>query len=156
MISSPPRSIGDSVAASDVELRFHHVGVAVKSIAKALETYVGVLGFRQLAEPVEVPTEGVRVCFVEAPPGVRLELVEAVREDSAVGGVLERSGAGPYHLCYEVDDLDEALRRLRRRRWRPFRRFELPTHGLRRFAFLMTPDLQLVELCEPDGSEDSR
>lgn len=140
---------GDDVGAG-LGLRFHHIGVAVKSLAAALDHYVGTCGFRQIADPVEVPSEGVRVCFVEAPPGVLVELVEAATEDSAVRGVIERNGPGPYHLCYEVDDLDRALRQLRRRRCRPFRRFELAAHGLRRFAFVVTPDLQLMELCEPD------
>ncbi len=133
-----------------VPMTFHHVGVAVKSIAKALDYYLGVFGFRQVSEPIEVPSENVWVCFVEADPGVLIELVEGIGEESPVKNIVSQFGAGPYHLCYQVPDLDLALRRLRARRCRPIRRFELSVHGLRRFAFLLTPDRQLFELCEPD------
>ena len=129
-------------------MTFHHVGVAVKSIEEALGLYVGVFGFRAVTEAVEVPTEGVRVCFVEADRGILIELIEGVDETSRVAGIIERSGAGPYHICYQVEDMDEALRALRTKRCLPFRRFELAAHGMRRFAFLLAPDDQVFELCE--------
>lgn len=133
-----------------VPLTFHHIGVAVRSIETTLDYYTDLFGFRPLAEPLEVPAENVRVCFVEAEPGVRIELVEGLHENSPVSGVLDRSGAGPYHLCYQVEDLDGAIRRLRSHRCRLLDRFEHPVHGLRRFAFLAAPDGQLFELCERD------
>jgi len=135
-------------------MRFHHVGVAVPSIEKALDYYIGVFGFEQVAPPVDVPMEHVRVCFVRADPGVMIELVEGVGDESPVKALLERTGAGTYHICYQVDDIDAAIRILRRNKCLPFKRFEMPTHGLRRFAFLLTPDRQLFELCEADDDEE--
>jgi methylmalonyl-CoA/ethylmalonyl-CoA epimerase len=135
----------------DIAMTFHHVGVAVKSIKTALETYTGIFGFRRLTPPLEVSPQRVKVCFVEAPPGVLIELVEGIGDNSPVKKVLERSGSGPYHLCYKVDDLDEAVGELEARGCILFRRFEMPAHGLRRFAFLFTPDNQLFELCESRG-----
>ncbi|MCP3957521.1 MAG: hypothetical protein GY719_06680 [bacterium] len=151
-----------------VEMRFHHVGVAVKSIAAALEYYTGLFGLRQVSEPLEVPGEHVRVCFLEAPhsspsgaapssgrtsPGVMIELVEGIGEQSPVAEIVKRTGAGPYHLCYRVDDLDASIRRLRAGGCVRLKRFEGPGPGLRRFAFLLTPDRQLFELCESTDNE---
>lgn len=144
-----------ATAAAVPSLKLHHVGIAVRSLAEALPFYVEACGFRQMGEPVEVPAQRVRVCFVEAGPGVLLELVEPAGEGSPVDGVLRRSNGGPYHLCYQVDDLDQALERLAAhgcRRPRPFER-PLPEHGLRRFAFLLTPDHQVFELCEKPGAQ---
>ena len=132
----------------DFAITFHHVGVAVKSIKTALETFTGIFGFRRLTLPLEVPAQRVKVCFVEAPPGVLIELVEGIGNHSPVKKIIEISGSGPYHLCYQVADLDEAIAELESRGCILFRRFELPAHGLRRFAFLFTPDNQLFELCE--------
>jgi len=128
-------------------MRFHHVGVAVTSIERALGYYTGLFGFHQRTAPIEVPAESVRVCFVEAPPGVLIELIEGIGESSPVKSIAEKVGGGTYHICYEVDDIDQAITTLRRSRCFPFRRFEMPGHG--RFAFLLTPDRQLFELCEP-------
>ncbi len=132
-------------------MSFHHVGVAVKSIDAALGYYTGLFGFRQVGEPLEVSGESVRVCFVEAPPGVLIELVEGLGDKSPVADVVARTGAGPYHLCYRVADLDEAVRKLRSRGCYRVKRFERPDA---RFAFLLTPDRQLFELCEPAGQEE--
>jgi methylmalonyl-CoA/ethylmalonyl-CoA epimerase len=139
--------------ADDVGLSFHHVGVAVRSISKALDYYTGPFGFRQVSEPIEVPAEQVKVCFIEVDPGVRIELIEGIGDDSPVKAIAERTIGGPYHICYQVDDLDAAVKKLRKHRCRPFRRFDMPSLG--RFAFLLTPDRQLFELCEPDQTTSS-
>lgn len=132
-------------------LRFHHVGVAVKNLDEALDTYIGLFGCSRVTEPISVPQESVRVCFVSSQPGILIELVEGTEDGSPVDQILDRTGAGTYHICYEVDDIDEAIRILRRNRCLPFRRFELPERG--RFAFLLSPERQLFELCEIDGSQ---
>jgi methylmalonyl-CoA/ethylmalonyl-CoA epimerase len=135
-------------AAGRPAFRFQHVGIAVRDLERSLRVYRELFGFRTVGEPVEVPTESVRVCFVEATPGVRLELIEGLDADSRIEPVLERQGPGPYHLCYEVDDLDAAVRSLRAGGCRPFRDFPSPVSSHSRFVFLYTPDLQLIELCE--------
>ncbi|MFQ5668970.1 MAG: VOC family protein [Acidobacteriota bacterium] len=129
-------------------MTFHHVGVAVESIDCALEYYEGVFGFERVGRAVEVFPENVRVCFLRVPGGAMIELVEGLTEESPVKGVLKRAGAGAYHICYAVNDLDEAIRGLRRARCLPFRRFQVDHAAWRRFAFLLTPDRQLFELCE--------
>jgi len=143
-----PTAVGTALG-----MTFHHVGVAVKSIEDALRTYVGVFGFEQVSEPVVVEPEHVRVCFLRAEPGFLIELVEGLDDESPVRELLERPGAGTYHICYQVDELDRAIRELRSHRCFPFKRFEVDTAGPRRFAFLLTPDRQLFELCEaePEG-----
>jgi len=135
-------------AVAAVDMHFHHVGVAVKSIDKALDYYTGLFGMRQVSDPLEVPSENVKVCFVEAGEGVLIELVEGIGEKSPVAEIVERTGAGPYHLCYRVDDLDDAIKKLRAGGCHRLKRFERPCEGFRRFAFLLTPDRQLFELCE--------
>ncbi len=141
----------------EIGMSFHHVGVAVKSIDAALGYYTGLFGMRQISEPLEVPGERVKVCFVEAPPGVLIELVEGLGEKSPVADIVARTGAGPYHICYRVDDLDAALAELRGQGCYRLKRFERGVHGNgggpRRFAFMLTPDRQLFELCEAEGSE---
>jgi len=149
------------------------VGCAVRSIERALGYYTRVLGFKQVTQPIEVPSQRVKVCFLEASPTefpgspaaglsahghamerargpVYLELVEGVGSGSPVEGLLEHTGGGPYHLCFEVEDLDAGIKWLRSQGFFRLTRFELAAHGMRRFAFMLTPDRQLMELCERD------
>lgn len=141
----------------------HHVGVAVRSIEKALDYYIHALGFRQSSPPVEVPSQGVRVCFIEAASGFNIELVEGVGPDSPVERVLTQTGGGPYHLCFEVLDLDAAVKHLRGAGFFRLKRFaavvppvgdagpDSRTPRTQQFAFMLTPDRQLIELCQAHG-----
>jgi methylmalonyl-CoA epimerase len=132
------------------------VGVAVRSIERALRYYVDVFGFERISDTIDVDPEHVKVCFLDAGNGVRIELVEGVGDESPVRELLKRPGAGTYHICYQVNDLDRSLRELKNRGCRPFRQFEVETTGPRRFAFLFTPDRQLFELCEVDETSESQ
>jgi GTPase len=88
-----------------------HVGVAVTSIAEARRFYES-LGLA-VAAIEEVPHEGVRVALV--PCGAsRIELLEALSPDSAVGRFLARRGPGIHHLCLAAGDVRAASQRLRR------------------------------------------
>lgn len=138
---------------AQIDISLHHVAIAVEDLDRALEYYTGMFGFRRLIEPLEVPPQRVKVCFVEAPPGVLIELVQPLDQRSPARKVLDKCGTSPYHICYKVADMDAAIAHFKARGCVPFRRFEMPAYGLRRFAFLLTPDKQLFELCEEDKKE---
>jgi GTPase len=88
-----------------------HVGVAVTSIAEARRFYEA-LGLA-VAAVEEVPDEGVRVALI--PCGAsRIELLEPLSPDSAVGRFLARRGPGIHHLCLAAADVRGASARLRR------------------------------------------
>lgn len=89
---------------------FHHVGVAVRSIRDAVASYSQTLGARVESETIHDPEQGVRICFVKL-GDLRIELLEPAAEPSPVDGVLKR-GVAIYHVCYEVDNLDDALSRV--------------------------------------------
>jgi len=89
----------------------HHVAVVVASIAEALHFYTRTLGMRA-GEPHDLPDQGVRAVFVES-GSTRLELIEPLDASSGVARFLaERGRSTLHHICYEVADLDRALREL--------------------------------------------
>ena len=47
--------------------RLNHVGVATPSIARSLEHYRALFGAEPHGAPFDLPAQGVRVCFVDAP-----------------------------------------------------------------------------------------
>ena len=83
------------------EARFHHVGLAVRSIP----------GAEPRAESVVDPIQRVAVTFLEL-NGLTVELIEPHGEGSPIDRSL-RNGTKLLHLCYEVPDLDVALERCR-------------------------------------------
>ncbi len=129
-------------------MRFHHVGIAVRDIAKASLWWTGQNGFTAEGPVYHDPLQKVRVQFFVQAGGFRIELVEPAAEDSPVNRYLDVPG-GMYHTCYEVDDLDATMAE-----WRSERAFPVTkpmpavAFGGRRIVFLLTPDRHLVELVE--------
>ena len=91
-------------------LRLDHLGVAVKSIAAARVFYEA-LG---LAVSREETIEHERVKTAMLPLGEsRMELLEAIEEDSAVGRFIARRGEGLHHVAIHVDAVDTMFEKLK-------------------------------------------
>jgi methylmalonyl-CoA/ethylmalonyl-CoA epimerase len=88
--------------------RFNHVGVATPSIDASIAHYRDVLGATVIGEPFDLPAQGVRVCFVDA-PNAQIELIEPLGEGSPIAAFLDKNPlGGQHHLCFEVPDIHEA------------------------------------------------
>jgi methylmalonyl-CoA/ethylmalonyl-CoA epimerase len=88
--------------------RLNHVGVATPSIDASIAHYRDVLGVTVVGEPFDLPAQGVRVCFVDA-PNAQIELIEPLGEGSPIATFLEKNPlGGQHHLCFEVPDIHEA------------------------------------------------
>ncbi|MEO7865717.1 MAG: methylmalonyl-CoA epimerase [Sphingomicrobium sp.] len=88
--------------------RLNHVGVATRSIADSLAMYRDMFGAEPNGEPFDLPAQGVRVCFVDA-PNSQIELIEPLGDDSPIAGFLDKyPNGGQHHLCFEVADIAAA------------------------------------------------
>jgi methylmalonyl-CoA epimerase len=90
--------------------RINHIGIVVRRIEEALKVYQDALGL-PLTKIEEVPEQEVRVAFLEV-DGSEVELVEPTSTKSGVARFLERRGEGLHHICFEVDEIEGALREL--------------------------------------------
>ncbi len=88
--------------------RLNHVGVATPSIEKSLELYRTMFGAEPHGAPFDLPAQGVRVCFVDA-PNSQIELIEPLGPDSPIARFLEKNpDGGQHHVCFEVRDIEAA------------------------------------------------
>ncbi|MBC2859584.1 methylmalonyl-CoA epimerase [Stappia sp. 28M-7] len=91
--------------------RLNHVAIAVPDLEAATATYRDTLGAR-VSQPQPEPDHGVTVVFIEL-PNTKIELLEALGENSPINAFLERNPSGGiHHVCYEVDDILAARDRL--------------------------------------------
>ena len=89
-----------------------HIGIAVKRIDERLAVYRDLLGL-ELEGIEEVAGEGVRVALLPA-GRTRVELLEPLPGSTAnVAKFLDKRGEGIHHVCFEVNDLDQAIARFR-------------------------------------------
>jgi methylmalonyl-CoA/ethylmalonyl-CoA epimerase len=89
---------------------FHHVGFVVASIPRTVHGFSSMLQTDWDEQIIHDPNQGVRVTFLKSRrPGDPLwELVEPVDEKSPVYS-LAIKGGGLHHVCYVVDNLEQAL-----------------------------------------------
>jgi methylmalonyl-CoA epimerase len=95
-----------------MQINIDHLGIAVRSLDKALEFYQQQLGFVVSAREA-VPHENVNVAMLPA-GGPRIELLEPSEEDSAIGRFLARRGEGLHHIAFRVPDLSASVATLKR------------------------------------------
>jgi methylmalonyl-CoA/ethylmalonyl-CoA epimerase len=87
--------------------RLDHIGIAVRSIEKALKLYSGLLGYQPKGEEM-IESRGINVCFIDI-NGTSIELLQPMREDSEISKYLEKRGEGLHHLAYSVDNVQEMI-----------------------------------------------
>src|SRR5688500_8581260 len=97
-----------------LSFKFKHLGVAVSNIEQAVISYSAIFGYRIMSGPLEDPIQNVAVCFLrtEESDNGMIELVAPLNEHSPVSKFLA-NGIGAYHMCYEVQDMENALAHVR-------------------------------------------
>ncbi|WP_306028880.1 methylmalonyl-CoA epimerase [Stappia sp. MMSF_3263] len=91
--------------------RLNHVAIAVPDLEAATAMYRDTLGAK-VSQPQPEPDHGVTVVFIEL-PNTKIELLEALGENSPINAFLERNPSGGiHHVCYEVEDILAARDRL--------------------------------------------
>ena len=86
----------------------NHVGIATPSIVQSMGFWRETMGAQVVREPFDMPEQGVRVCFVDA-PNTQIELLEPLGENSPIAKFLERNPlGGQHHLAFEVPDIAAA------------------------------------------------
>ena len=87
--------------------KLNHVAIAVPNLVEASSVYNDVLGAK-VSEPIAMPEHGVTTVFVEL-PNTKIELLEALGEDSPIAKFIENNPkGGMHHICYEVEDIFKA------------------------------------------------
>ena len=90
----------------------NHVGVAVPSIEKAIDTYQNLYNVSDISKIGEMPDQGVRFCFVNL-PNSQIELIEPLGDDSPIQNFLDKNPkGGQHHICFEVKDIHEAKKEM--------------------------------------------
>jgi len=92
--------------------RIHHLGVAVRDLEEAFDTYSRLFG-AELEHRDRLDEQGVEAIAIKVGES-RVELLGALAEDTPVGRFLTKRGPGMHHVAYWVDDVEAALDHLAR------------------------------------------
>ncbi|KTT96919.1 methylmalonyl-CoA epimerase [Sphingomonas yabuuchiae] len=134
--------------------RLNHIGIATPSIEKTVETYRHLLSADAIGMPFDLPAQGVRVCFIDA-PNTQIELIQPLDETSPIANFLKKNPAGgQHHLCFEVADMAAAVAELQAKGATLLGQPRIGAHGTP-VVFLHPRDMGgvLVELMEAPGDD---
>ena len=88
--------------------KINHIAIAVNNIEEAAKFYQTILGLN--LSGVEVVTaQKTRVGFFKIGES-NIELVQPAEPDSPLVKFLETKGQGIHHICFEVDDVEAAVK----------------------------------------------
>ncbi len=88
-----------------------HIAIVVSELDSAMSFWVDTLGL-PLAHVEHVPDQDVDVAFLPSGDS-EIELLEPIGSESGVARFIEKRGPGIHHICFEVDDIEEMLDRLK-------------------------------------------
>jgi len=99
----------------------HRLGIIVRDLDKAVDFFTNVLGGKkgityrkdesenyQLVYD-EIAPEGLKSCYITLGKDFQLELMAPSNEDGTIAKLLEKRGEGIFTVCFQVDDVDEAI-----------------------------------------------
>lgn len=128
-------------------MKFHHIGVAVKDISATAAVYI-VGGYKQ-SGIIYDPKQNVNICWLTKEDMPVVELIEPADETSPINKILEKNGVTPYHTCYIVNDIEQAMKDLRKFKYiivsKPVTAAAI--HGSK-VCFMFNKNIGLVELVE--------
>jgi methylmalonyl-CoA/ethylmalonyl-CoA epimerase len=131
-----------------------HIGIAVKDIEATEAKYKALLGEGCFHREV-VGNQKVEVGFIKV-GDIKLELVKALNEESAIHRFIEKRGEGLHHLAYRVEDIYKALEILDEAGFRLIDK--KPRHGAmnKLVAFIHPKEVDgvLIEVCQKMKQED--
>ena len=128
-------------------MKIHHVGYYVLDIKRARNIF-SMMGFDEESEQIYDEERGINVLFLTNGEN-RIELIEKCTEESDVDFIAKGKRSMPYHICYEVNNMEESVDFLKQNRFIVIKK---PSNAIaiqnRRVAFLYCKECGLIELVE--------
>jgi len=128
--------------------KIEHIGIAVKDLRTANETYAKLLG-KAAYKSERVESEHVETSFF-ATGESKIELLQATSDDSAIAKYIEKRGEGIHHIAFATDDIEREVERLKAEGFQPIS--AAPKRGAdNKLVFFFHPKSAngvLIELCQ--------
>jgi methylmalonyl-CoA/ethylmalonyl-CoA epimerase len=85
-------------------MKFHHIGIACSDIERAIEDFGKFHAIVAKSQIVYDPLQKSRLCMVTTDTGLDVEFIAGEK----VAGLVKK-GITYYHICYEVENLEQAI-----------------------------------------------
>ena len=130
-------------------LEMDHIGYAVRDIQETATPYVAA-GW-ELSEIYNEEIQHAKIAFLTKKGMTTIELVSPLEGESPVDNILRTQGVAPYHICYVVEDIMQAVENLYEEGFKPL---FLPVESVAmhncKICYLYHIDIGYVEIVESE------
>lgn len=126
-------------------LKIDHIGYAVHNIIETAQYYINA-GWR-MSKIYEERIQNTKIAFLKKEGFVTIELVSPLAGKSPVDNILSQVGCSTYHVCYVVEDIEQAVEELYDEDFKPlFFPVESVAMNNRKICYLYNLKVGLIEL----------
>ena len=127
-------------------MQLHHIGYVVEKIEEAQQNFEA-LGYKVAQVPVNDDIQKCRIAFIAREGEPMIELVEPYENNKSLRKMLTQRGNTPYHMCYEVEDVEALFDELSEKEgWMPlFRPVEATAFRNRLITYFYNAQIGYVE-----------
>lgn len=128
-----------------MKYKLDHVGILTGNIIETSKAFE-ILGYAAGAITND-DTQQTRICFLCKDGEPNVELVEPYDNNKTMQKMLTKRGVTPYHICYEVNDIDAEYNELVAKNWTAlFKPVEAPAFNNRKICYFWNSEIGLIEL----------
>ncbi len=128
-----------------MKYKLDHIGYLTGSILETSKVFE-ILGY-VAGDTVNDDTQQTKICFLKKEGEPTIELVEPYKGNKTMLKMLAKRGVTPYHMCYEVEDIDAELEKLITKNWTAlFKPVEAPAYNNRKFCYFWNSEIGFIEL----------
>jgi methylmalonyl-CoA/ethylmalonyl-CoA epimerase len=129
-------------------MHIDHIGIAVKDLETAIETFEKLLNTPCYKREV-VESQNVETAFLQTGES-KVELLGATDPESVINKFIEKKGEGMHHVAFEVEDIQAEIERLKSEGFTLLSDTPKPGADQKQIVFLHPKSSNgvLVELCQ--------
>lgn len=133
-----------------------HIGIAVKDLEKSNALFTTLLGVKPYKSEA-VDSENVTTSFFDA-NNMKVELLQATADDSAIAKFIEKRGEGLHHIAFEVNNIRERMIQLEADGFRLLNKEPKIGADQKLICFVHPKDTNgvLIELCQTMKKDEEK
>jgi methylmalonyl-CoA/ethylmalonyl-CoA epimerase len=133
-------------------MKLDHVGYLTNDIDETAKVFM-TFGYER-HETFVFDAQKCSVCFLTKEGETKIELVKPFEDNKSLQRILKKTGVAPYHMCYEVDNLDEELTKPEYEHFVPlFAPVAAPAFNNRKICYLWSQEAGFIELVDMAAEE---
>lgn len=126
--------------------KLHHIGIATKCMEQTI-LMLRLFGYSE-GDIAFDEAQNVNVCFLTHEANPMIELIGEADDKSPIKNLLKKNGTCIYHVCFEVEDMDSAINKMRKDGYIPTCSKRQSLIDGKEVIFFYHPDSCLIELLD--------